>query len=191
MFFFLALVVILASSLFVLYKEIETYNQPIYLLTDPDGNTIPDVPVWQPLDNRYILRWVENTVPEIYNFDFVNYLQLFYTKRIYFTIPGLENFVRALVNSANLESVKARKQVVYSEIIGRAKIINQGSVAGHVMWAVSLPLRVKYENAPGESLIQDGVAYLQIIRGDILLTVNNGGLAVHQFVFQENTDARK
>lgn len=184
----LILCLVLMANVFVLVKEFKTRGQPVYLLTNANGTPVLDEPVHLRYPDRRVLDWVQSTVPDICSFDFVNYIQLFYSKRIYFTVKGLQDFIQALVNSANLESVKQRRQVVYAEIRGTPRIQNMGQLFGHFTWLVSLPMRLKYENAAGEILIQNGIARINVIRGDVLLTVNNSGLAIHQFVFEETKD---
>jgi intracellular multiplication protein IcmL len=116
-------------------------------------------------ENALVIYWAQLAVAEMFNYDYVHYRGVIETARKYFTATGHENFINALVDSKNLETVKARSAVVIPSIIGEIKLVRTYLTSGHFAWDLEIPLRLTYESTMDpEPLVQDLLAKLSIGR---------------------------
>lgn len=136
-------------------------------------------------ENALVLYWAKMVIESMFDYDYVHYRRVIEHSRMYFTAQGHENFIQALLNSKNLETVKARSAIVVPEVTGPVKLISTGMVYGRFAWELEVPLRLTYESAANPlPIVQNLLAKLSIAR---VTTLTNPfyGLAIYQLNFQE------
>ncbi len=116
-------------------------------------------------ENALVIYWTQLAVEQMFNYDYVHYRATIEMVRKYFTAEGHANFVKALVDSKNLETVTARSAVVVPSITDEIKIVKTYVYADHYAWDLEVPLRLTYESTmDAEPLVQNLLARMSIGR---------------------------
>lgn len=158
---------------------------PVYFPTTPDGVPIHIVRLdveYQPED--VVMKWAVDSILQLYSFDFVNFRKELQDAQNYFTLLGHLQFMKALYDSNNLESVIANKQIVSAEVTGQPELLRKGQLSSDepYTWDIKIPLTTTYQNSKGEVNQQEGIVYVRVARDSLLRYPN--GLAVAQVIFQ-------
>lgn len=116
-------------------------------------------------ENALVLYWTRMAIQDMFDYDYVHYRKTIETARRYFTATGHENFVQALLDSRNLETVKERSSVVIPQIIGPVKLLGTNTYRDRFAWDLEVALKLTYESVKDPvPLIQNLVAQLSIVR---------------------------
>jgi len=180
----LMLTIIIGLLGFVYYKS-KTPPLPKYFPTTPDGKPIQLVPFNEPLQTSdFVLDWAVKSVLSLYSFDYVTYRKVLQDAQTFFTVKGHFDFMLALKASNNLEAVKAKKQVISSEVIGKPLLTREGQLAENApySWDIQIPLAITYQNSENEVIKQQGIVLMRVDRGFTLRY--QYGIAIAQLVFQ-------
>ncbi len=136
-------------------------------------------------ENALVLYWAYIAVSEMFNYDYIHYRSVIQGVSKYFTAVGHQRFIAALINSKNLETVKARSAVVIPEVIGKVQLIGTGMVEGHYFWELQVPVQLTYASVMDKQpIVQQLIAKMSIARVSTLLSPFYG-LAIFRLNFEE------
>lgn len=169
---------------FVFYQRV-TFPKPKYFATYPDGLPIPIIPLKIPLQSdAFVFQWAVAAVKGIYSFDYVTYRRSLQNAEEYFTYKGYQDFIKALLVSTNLESVKFYRQVVSADTTSAPVLIRKGQLSSDLpySWDLQIPMTITYQNSQNQVIKQVGSALIRISRDSTLR--HTEGLAIDQLVFQ-------
>lgn len=155
--------------------------EPVYFATTSSGQLIPIVPLSTPnMSSAAIVQFAADAVRESYSFDFSNYKsQLNKAGSEYFTPDGFNKFLKALVDSGNLEAVKSKRLIVKTIVTGVPAITNQGPFNGVYSWRIEVPVSVHYQGSDAINK-EDHIMTLTIQRRNVL--DSSKGVGIIQFV---------
>lgn len=153
---------------------------PVSFLTDGEWRAFPPVP----LDKSYkktpdLLQWVSDTLPSLFNYDFINYQSEQRKLKQYFTDDGWKKFTALLSTYANANVVQTAKLFVNSEATGSPIILNQGLLAGRYGWWVQMPIVIHYSNTDRH---YDSSVVLQVLIVRVSTLDNLSGIAIDNMV---------
>ncbi len=149
--------VILLGSLFFLGSR---HPDPVYFATTQDGQLIQLNGAQQPLLNdQAILAWVNRNIPQLYQFDYVNYRSSLQRSRQYFTSSGWQQFMQEF--APVVSQVTNGGLVVSAALYDTPVIVKSGVFGGIPSWGVQVPLLVSYQ--------KDGKVQTQHIIMQVLL----------------------
>jgi intracellular multiplication protein IcmL len=159
--------------------------RPIYFATTASGEILELTPITErSVTDEQLVRWAAEAIEASYNYNFVNYRQVFQNARPYYTAKGHNEFLDAIKQSLNLNRVKQEK-LLFASIISDVSIEDQGQLAsGTYYWDVKIPMKVgllggvktKYEG-------YNWVVKIKILRMSPLQ--NTSGLGIAQTVVTE------
>ncbi len=140
----------------------------------------------QPLgEDALILYWAYVATMEMFDFDYVHYRTVIQESSKYFTALGHQNFIQALVDSKNLQTVKERNAVVIPQVTGKLQLVSTDMTEGHYTWNIKVPLQLTYASTKYETpIVQNLLADMQIARVNTLLSPFYG-LAIFRLNFEE------
>lgn len=131
------LVVVLATSA---KKE----PQKFFFATTNLGQLIPLTPTSQPaVSNDLVLNWVSNTVPNIYNLDFIHYRAQLNAMQKFFTPQGWAQFQTAF--GPQLSSILANKYITSAAPSGVPVITGTAVIDGTYMWQIQMHLILSFQ----------------------------------------------
>lgn len=122
----------------------------------------------QDRNNALILYWAKKAVLKMFDYDYINYRSALEELRNYFVPGGHKLFMKALMESKNMETIKASNRVVRATIAGEAILKKVGLINNRYVWQVFVPVDIFYENITDEPLIQNITAKLWITRTSTL-----------------------
>lgn len=176
---FFTVVTVFFISLFLLYMVTHPPKAK-YFATSINGRITPLTALSEPnQSDSSILQWANSAAVASYSYNFVNYRDELLAASTYFTTNGWQQFIDALQQSNNLDSVKAKKLIV-SAVATRAPIILQkGVLNGSFSWRIQMPILVTYQSA-SEFTQQNNVVTMLITRISTLESPR--GIGISQFV---------
>lgn len=130
------------------------------------------------MDKNIILRWAEQAVAQSFAFDFSSVDSQLQKLESCYTENGWIEFNAAMQKSGNINAIKMQKLTMYSQINGRAELIETNDN----QWRIALPLKVTYTNST--------MRVSQLLK--IQLTVGkkiNGELGIIQLIATLNTSS--
>lgn len=159
---------------------------PVYFATQTDGSLVEIQPLDKPLVNEdMLLTWATRAAVSAYSFNFLDWQNDLQNVQQYFTSTGFQNFVEALQNSGNLDTVVAKRLVVQATVVDVPRIVQQGLIKGRYAWKIQIPMLVKYISA-NEELKQPILVTLLVAR--VPTTQKAQGIAIAQFVVEDRRD---
>lgn len=175
----LAVTTILLLSLVLLYW-ITHPPQPKYFATSVNGRITPLVTFDEPnQSDAAILQWANQAAIAAFSYNFVNYHGELQAASTYFTADGWQQFIDALQQAGNLDTVRSKKLIV-SAVATRAPIILQkGVLNGRYSWRIQMPILVTYQSA-SEFTQQNNVVTMLVTRISTLESPRGVGIA--QFI---------
>jgi len=180
------LLLIILSSLGIVYYQRLIWPKPQYFATTPSGIPIPIVRLDEPYyqDSTAIITWAKNAAMNIYALDYVTWRQVLQGVEVYFTPKGYQDFLIALKASTNLEAIKTKRQVVSLSVTGAPQITRSGQMSPELpySWDVQMPVTVTYQNSADE-IIKQNATILMLIERESLLRYKDG-IAIEQLVLQ-------
>lgn len=174
-------------SLLSAWSVIQVKTPPQYIQLTEDGRIFPLTPLSQSnVNDGDMIRFASDTVKWINTYDYQNWRDQLQMQSHRFTEGGWKAYLTLLSNRDTITSVQNRKMVVTARFTGPAQIEKQGAVAdsnNRYTWIVKVPVEVRYlpSDNSGQSLTQDGVVTLYIVR--VPLATNQRGYAVWLYQF--------
>lgn len=160
----------------------ESFGKDGRLLAYPEIN-IKDLGDRVNRETALIEYWAKKAVVELFDYDYVNYKQALQDVRDYFTLPGHEEFLKALNFSRNLEAVKNNFRVLSATVVGKVRFLESGIYDNKQAWRVEIPIEVVYESITREPLTQKQIANMVIVR-ETTLRSPFFGLAIDNINFK-------
>lgn len=159
---------------------------PVYFATKTDGSLIEIQPLDEPIvEQDMLLSWATRAAVASYSFNFLDWQNDLTDVQKYFTSTGFKNFVEALQNSGNLDTVVAKRLVVQGTVVDVPRIVQQGLIKGRYAWKIQIPMLVKYISA-NEELRQPVLVTLLVAR--VPTTQKPEGIAIAQFVVADRRE---
>jgi intracellular multiplication protein IcmL len=142
-------------------------------------------------EDALILYWTELALLYMFDYDYVHYRTVIENARKFFTPKGHENFIQALIDSRNLETVRARSAVVIPELTGPVKLIGTKMVQNHYTWDLEAPLKLTYESVQNpEPIVQNLKGKISVARVSTLLSPFYG-LSIYRLNFEQVFEQRE
>ena len=131
----------------VLFYQFQNPPQPQYFAITPDGRIINNYALDDPIfPDDHILQWTANAVRQTFSLDFMHWSDQLQSASNQFTTPGWREFLKAMKNSNNLETLIKLKMVSNAEITGAPQVVQKAVLGGHYVWKVQLPILVTLTN---------------------------------------------
>jgi len=178
-------VIIIELSIFITIQQIND-PIPLYFPCFPDGKPIETPPLnIAYFSDETVVKWVTAAIEDTYSLDFANYKKSLEEARQYFTPKGHKDFIDGLINSANIEAVKAKSFIVSSKISGAPSPIDKtNNYAGaRFAWRFTIPLLVTLQNSRLNVITQKLEANVVVVRTSTLEHLS--GLAIEQLILSE------
>lgn len=151
--------------------------EPMYIALKDDGTAEQLVAVSQPyLRDEMILSFAVDAITRAFSFNFATWQQDLDEAAPYFEQPtGWGNYMAALTESQNLETIRKRRMI--STVVANAPvIINSGeNYTGRFAWIVQVPLTITYQSAAEKNVTQS-LAEVEITR--LPTTVNPNAMGI-------------
>ncbi len=179
------MVALTGLSLLGTWSILTREDQYRYLMTEPTGKLLPEIP----LDQRHasdedVLKWTMDAVTRLYTFDLANHRRQFQAAQRVMTPIGWDGYQRALRESGNFVAVVENKYVTTAAPSGPARILSQGLMAdsfGNVRWSwtIEVPILVTYQSSK-QRTSQDLITTVNLIR--VPAYVNYTGAQIRQII---------
>ena len=135
-----------------------------YFFTETDGTLRESVPLNRPVEDLgQVLTWFTNSIVEANTYNFVKYQQELTKAKNNFTDEGWAAFEKALKDSGNLETVRAKKLNSYATPTAAPVVRAQGNVNGRTALRVEMPLVITFESV-AEKRSQNVLIQATIVR---------------------------
>lgn len=132
----------------VLYYQFQNPPKPQYFAATADGRIINNHGLDDPVfPDDHILQWTADAVRETFSMDYMHWQTQLQSASSKFTGPGWKEFVKALKNSNNLDTLAKLKMVSNAEITGAPQLQQKAVLGGHYVWKVQLPILVTLNSA--------------------------------------------
>jgi len=155
-FIFVLLVLCIFAILFLIYYINFNYQSIIYFPTDKKGRLLENTPLEIPvLTDAEVIKWAEQAVGQIYNFNYVDTALKFQNNYKLFTPLGYINTYNALVNTGkNVATINAINLVVKGKACEGTKVVSKGIQnymgTSTYTWRLEIPFVARYLNATQE-----------------------------------------
>jgi intracellular multiplication protein IcmL len=174
------------ALLVIVVVQFFTTTPPVYFATQTNGSLIQIQPLNEPIvDQDMLLTWATRAAVASYSFNFVDWQNNLQGVQQYYTETGFKNFLDALKNSGNLDTVVAKRLVVQATVVDVPRIVQQGLIKGRYAWKIQIPMLVKYTSA-NEELRQPVLVTMLVAR--VPTTQKPEGIAIAQFVVEDRQE---
>lgn len=158
---------------------------PVYFPTDPSGGLLKELPLNQPVfSDDEVKNFAIKASKAITSLDYLNYRGDLQGARKYFTDRGFDNYIRALDDSRNLETVLDQRLVSRGELAGKVNIRNAKAGGRHV-WYIDVPMNIRYQNQ-NLKIVQP--VTLHILVGRVPTTVALKAMQIAQIWIADRSD---
>jgi intracellular multiplication protein IcmL len=156
---------------------------PVYFATQTDGKLIEIQPLYEPLvDEEMLLTWASRAGLAAFSYNFLDYQDDLQQMRQYFTPAGFDNYLTALQQSGNLETVLSKRLVVKAVVTEVPVIVQHGLIKGRYAWKIEIPMLISYVSA-SETIEQPILLTMLISR--VSTQDKPQGIAIAQFVVED------
>lgn len=156
---------------------------PVYFATQTDGTLIEIQPLYEPLvDEEMLLMWSSRAAIAAFSYNFLDYQDDLQQMRQYFTPAGFDNYLEALQQSGNLDTVLSKRLVVKGVVTEVPVIVQHGLIKGRYAWKIEIPMLISYVSA-NETLEQPILVTMLISR--VPTKDKPQGIAIAQFVVED------
>jgi intracellular multiplication protein IcmL len=132
----------------LLFYQVKNPPQPQYFAILPNGQIIKNYRLDDPVfPDDQILQWTADAVRQTFSLDYLHWQDQLQTASSKFSMGGWREFLKALKNSNNLETVTKLKMVSNAEITGAPRLLQKTVLGGHYVWKIQLPLLVTFNNS--------------------------------------------
>ncbi|MDF1796609.1 MAG: type IVB secretion system apparatus protein IcmL/DotI [Coxiellaceae bacterium] len=176
----IAIDIMLAFGIFYSYTH---PPEPQYFATTPDGRIITIHPLSDPVfSDQQVLQWVATAVRSIYRKDFVHWKEQLQQIQGDFTVQGWQNYIAALRQSDNLNTITKLKMVSSAKITGAPVITEKEVLSGTYAWKIIVPVDVKYQNSSAKMI--DQVLQITMVVLRVPVQDNPDRIAINNFIPQ-------
>lgn len=148
--FFLLLIVNGILIFAIAYKVMHPPASEYFAIT-ADGRMINIHPLDDPVvSDDYVLQWAVLATRKVFTLDFIHWRDQLQEASARFTPYGWNNFMVALKQSRNLETIINLKMVSDAEITGTPQIVEKAVIDGQYAWKIQMPINVTYTNAQNQ-----------------------------------------
>lgn len=126
-----------------------------------------------------VANWVADAVLSAYRFDFLNYRTQLQKTQLDMTLAGWENFRDALIQSANIKTIKQMMLVSTPKLRGAPSLVKKGVFNGRYAWKFIVPIHVDYQSSE-QTMSQNLDVTVVVVRHPEYL--NPAGLAMAQII---------
>jgi intracellular multiplication protein IcmL len=176
---------ILVNILLIVIVGFQYYLKPapVYFATQTDGTLIEIQPLYEPLvDEEMLLMWSSRAAIAAFSYNFLDYQDDLQQMRQYFTPAGFDNYLDALQQSGNLDTVLTKRLVVKGVVTQVPVIVQHGLIKGRYAWKIEIPMLISYVSA-NETLEQPILVTMLISR--VSTQDKPQGIAIAQFVVED------
>lgn len=156
---------------------------PVYFATQTDGKLIEIQPLYEPLvDEEMLLTWSSRAALAAFSYNFLDYQDDLQQMRQYFTAAGFDNYIAALQQTGNLDTVLEKRLVVKAVVTEVPVIVQHGLIKGRYAWKIEIPMLISYVSA-NESIDQPVMVTMLVTR--VSTQDKPQGIAIAQFVVED------
>lgn len=131
----------------LLFYQIKNPPQPRYFAITPDGRIVNNYRLDDPIfPDDHVLQWTADAVRQTFSLDFMHWTDQLQVASNKFTPDGWTEFLKALKQSNNLETLTKLKMVANAEVTGAPRLLQKAVLGGHYVWKIQLPLLVTMTN---------------------------------------------
>ncbi|KXS55109.1 MAG: IcmL protein [Marinobacter sp. T13-3] len=143
----LGLTLALAASLGWNSVQTATRPEPKLLATTVDGR-IQELPLLDaPIESRQVLLdWVRRNIPDLYDFNYVNFRAQFNQALDFTRRATMEAFYQDLNDSGILPKVRKEFLILRANIVQDPVITNEKIIQGRRVWIVEVPMNLVYDS---------------------------------------------
>ena len=139
---------------------------------------------YKPLDmpnesDDAVANWATDAVLSAYRFDFLNYRTQLQKTQLNMTLAGWQNFRDALIQSANIKTIKQMMLVSTPTLRGAPTLVKKGVFNGRYAWKFIVPIHVDYRSSD-QTMSQNLEVTVVVVRHPEYL--NPAGLAMAQII---------
>lgn len=143
------IVLLIATSVYLFLDK----PPPVKFSTDNEWRILLPVPLDRPyLAQSDLIQWVSSVLPNLFNYDFVNYKVELQKNEHYFTENGWKAFLALLKSYADYTAITKSKLFVNGVPLGAPFILNQGLIERKYSWWVQMPVNINYSTRYTEAL---------------------------------------
>ncbi len=158
--FFVSILLNIAAVLLLIFGSFHK-PQAYYFEASNDGKLVFTQPLNEAVfQNTEVLAWVNQTMPILFQVDFLNYRRQYQFLREYFTDYGWMQFIKAI--TPTMQMIINQKYTVSAKPADVPSITSQGVVNGVYSWQVQVPLTMIYDLGPQEN--QKNITYTIIVQ---------------------------
>ncbi len=158
--FFVSMLLNLVLALILIFGSFHK-AQSYYFEASNDGKLVFTQPLSIPVfKDTEVLAWVNQTMPLLFQIDFLNYRRQYLFLRDYFTDVGWMQFIKAI--TPTMKMITTQKYTVSAKASDVPAITSQGVVNGIYSWQVQVPLTMIYALGPQEN--EKPITYTVIIQ---------------------------
>jgi intracellular multiplication protein IcmL len=126
--------------------------------------------------------WSSRAAIAAFSYNFLDYQDDLQQMRQYFTAAGFDNYLEALQQSGNLDTVLSKRLVVKGVVTEVPVIVQHGLIKGRYAWKIEIPMLISYVSA-NETLEQPILVTMLISR--VPTKDKPQGIAIAQFVVED------
>lgn len=177
----LAAVFLLALlSLTATVRLLDRGEVSLYIPIEKDGTFTRYQPLTKPNESdAAVSDWTADAVLSAYRFDFLNYRTQLQKTQLNMTLAGWENFRDALIESANIKTIKQMMLVSTPSLLGAPQLVKKGVFNGRYAWKFIVPVHVDYSSSE-QKMSQNLEVTVVVVRHPEYL--NPAGLAIAQII---------
>lgn len=152
------LLVGIGVNIFLYKKFLLDRDTPAYFLADKNSFYIRDYALDLPLYNdEDVESWAKKALEEIYNINYIDYLERIEKSKGLFTPLGYKKYIRSLAASRNLYSLRANQQAIITEFLTPLKVANKvvmsnGTSDGKERYQWLMAAKVRHNYVSSENL---------------------------------------
>ena len=158
--FFVSMLLNLVMALVLIFGSFHK-AQSYYFEASNDGKLVFTEPLnMRVFKDTEVLAWVNQTMPLLFQVDFLNYRRQYMFLRSYFTDYGWMQFIQAI--TPTMKMITSEKYTVSAKPADVPAITSQGVTNGIYSWQVQVPLTMIYALGPQEN--QKQITYTIIVQ---------------------------
>lgn len=132
----------------LLFYQIKNPPQPRYFAITPDGRIVNNYRLDDPIfSDDHVLQWTADAIRQTFSLDFMHWTDQLQVSSNKFSPSGWTEFLKAMKQSNNLETLTKMKMVADAQVTGAPRLMQKAVLGGHYVWKVELPILVTMTNA--------------------------------------------
>ncbi|MBS0351509.1 MAG: type IVB secretion system apparatus protein IcmL/DotI [Proteobacteria bacterium] len=132
----------------ILFYQFKNPPQPQFFPITPDGRIINNYRLDDPIfTDDHVLQWTSDAVRQTFSLDFMHWQDQLQVASNKFSQSGWTEFLKALKESNNLDTLTKLKMVSNAEVTGAPRLMQKASLGGRFVWKIQLPILVTLTNS--------------------------------------------